>query len=842
MLSLPKRLFTAANRRCIVVAAWVFVVTPAYAQSENEALPLTATLTLGFDSSLPARRTDTWTPLSALLENGGDPIQGRLVAQIYYGQESTDIFYSCPVDLPTGSRKMYRIPVFLSGETAEVQVVLEYGRKQVALGHLATAALDDQFEIVGALTRERDSLNFMGTRPEEAEEEQTIRRILYVDAQTLPTEWIAYQGLDSLIWAGGQAETALLPEQLSAFRSWLTMGGRLVLFAGSLRQELTETPWAQFLPLELTGSQTLPAGTVLEGSFFRDPQTLSRPVVVSTGTLHEALKPRVLLRAGEIPVVVEVDWGAGTVIYCALAPQLVLLTSPAATLHLWDVLLTGLGNLPASVTIQFDPVVERFLRSLVQAELPSAWFIAGFLGLYILLIVPVNYFVFRRFRRLEWAWLMVPVWAIVFTVGAYHIGAIHQQGTVNLNALSVIETFPNSTRGRATSFISIYSPVRSWYNVRFAGGVFPHLITGGAFFGPSLPTSSDQTLLVHYDPDTTVIADVLIHHWSQRMVKAAHAIDLGEGVAIDLSWDDDRLVGTVTNRTTYTIHDPILYILDRSYRLGDRLEPRQSRSVPEVSQQFDRRKAEEELGERGLLAPYLVRRSRRLSTWGTQQIEQFALLYRCWLYTDPFGRNLSLLTGWIDHLFLEPELDRSVSRQKGQAVLAVLFSPYSWPTGVIRIPPTSWHTQSLFVQGWPGVSRRMGDFLRVQPGKSEEFTLVTDLPLRGSQIRRLRILPKPAFAQQLYGSSGREAIIYVQNQQAKKWKEIPWKMSEVRQTMMIIGSEDVADPHLYVKMRTGTIAIRIENPGLGVVRVPADPLTVTLEVEYRGSADDQRGL
>jgi hypothetical protein len=840
MLFAARRHVAAANLSRILVAAGLVFATAAYAQSEKEELPLTATLTLGFDSGLPARRGDAWTPLSALLENLGDPIKGRLVAQVYYGLEPADIFYSCPVDLPTGSRKMYHVAVFLPGEGAEVQVSAEYGRKRVLLGQLATPVVEDQ--LVGALTRERDRLNFLATGPEEAGEIQTIRRILYVDAQTLPTQWIAYHGLDVVIWAGGQVETALLPEQLSAFRNWLTMGGRFVLFAGSLRQELTDTPWAEFLPLELTSSETLPAGTLLEGSLFRDPQTLSRPVVVSTGTLVKSLQPRVLLRAGDIPVVVEVDWGAGTVIYCAFEPQPSLLTSGEATLYLWDVLLTGLGSLPVYVTAQLDPIVSRFLRSLVQAELPSAWFIAGFLGLYILLVVPLNYLVFRRFRRLEWAWLMVPVWAVVFTVAAYHIGAIYQKGTVSLNALSVIEAFPSSTRGRATSFVSVYSPVRRWYDVRFTrGNVFPLLVGEDGFFGSGLSPRAGQTLAVHYDPDATVIADILIHHWSQRIVKAAHAVDLGNGVAIDLTWDNETLVGTVTNRTPYTILDPALYVMDRRYRLGARLEPDQSRSVPLSYEPCDLPRLEEEVARLQGMVPYSPRGRAAPRTSG---VGEFAPLYRYWLHYDPFGKDLSLFTGWVNHLFLQPELDRSISQQEGRALLAILFSAYSWPAGIIQIPPSSWYIQRSFVRGMPFlVGRRVSESLSVQPGRQTEYALMTDLPLRGCQVRRLRIEPADAFIRQLrdHGVSNKP-IICIQNRRTKEWQEVPWRLSNRRVDPWAVEAEDVADPHAYVNQRSGTIAIQIDNRGSLPIGVGDDSLTVTLEVDYRGYIGGQRGL
>ncbi len=824
-----------------LIVLWCVTVCglPAASQIEEQGdLPVKATLVLGFDPGVSARRVDSWTPVCALLENNGDAIEGKLVAQVFYGDLATDMLYSCPVDLPTGSRKVFQLPVYLSGESVEVQVRLEYGGDEVLLDQLAASPLDEEFEIVAVLARQRDSLDFMGTVWDELAEEGTTRRILYTEPQILPSHWIAYQGLDTLVWAGGPPEPPLQPEQLSAFRRWLAMGGHLVLFVGSLRQELADSPWNEFLPMDLTGTETLPSGSVMEGPAMHEPQAIRRAIVVSVGRLLESLEPDVWLRCGDIPLVVEVEWGAGSVIYCAFEPQTGLFAAEPVSLHLWDILLAGLGSLPVTVTTQMDPTISHLLRSQLQAELPSASFIAGFLGLYIILVVPVNYLVFRRFRRLEWAWLMVPVWAIVFTVAAYYIGAIYQRGTISYTELSVVEAFPESTYGRATSFMSIYSPVRHWYDIKFTDQpTFPLVVAEMDPDSRGLSLTAPENLSVRYDPNATVIENVLIHHWSQRVVKAAHNADLGKGLDIDLTWDEARLTGEITNHTPYTIRRPTLYVMDRRYNLGRRLEPGETCTVPDTFQPYVSREVENEISNMG---------SWRYGQRGRDL--DLGRLYRYWLSVDPFGSRFSLVTGDVDRLLLRPELGWSVDQETGQALLAVLFNTYSWPKGVFTIPADSWHFGSLFATSMLTTVPSLDKTYRISPNESIEYVLLTDFNLRAAQVRGLRIMPDPrelryeAPPPQRYRGSamlrprGRPITnpehfprFFIRNTHTKEWRPIQWT------GLTDVNGDDIGDPYMYVKLRSGSLLIRAENVSDTPIEINEDSLGIELDVEYPGA-------
>jgi len=832
----------------------------AFSQPSNEAPSIQAKVTLGFDPARVIRRLDSWSSLNVLLENPREPFQGQIVARIYYGTVPTDTYYACPVDLPTGSRKMYRLPMYLWGDAAEVEVNLVQGRKEQNLARPAAPSLSDDLEAVALLARERDAFNFLGALSEDdvikEDEEQETRQVLYTDTQYLPAHWIAYQSIDALAWCGGANEPPLQPEQVAAFRTWLRMGGRLVLFAGSHHQELAETPWSQFLPLKIAETQTLPEGTQVEGSCLGVPQALAHPEVVTVGTIHESLQPRVLMRAGEIPLVVEVDWAAGSVVYCAFDLRRDLFDSKEAMHQLWTVVFSNENALPNSPVSLMDSPASMMLRSALQVKLPSAGFIAGFLGLYIILVVPVNWLLFRKYKRMEFAWATVPVWAVMFAVAAYYIGAIYQRGTAAFSSLSFVEALPGSAEGRVTSYLSIYSPVRYWYDVTFPGQeIYPQVLRGDDSAMRMRSGMGGEMLFARYDPEGTVISDLLIHHWSQRTVKATHRMDLQEGIAVDAALrPGENLQGSITNRTNYTILNPTIYTAQsqyslRRYKIGERLKPGEQYSIPEDFEELARPNR-----NMGQMFP-----SQPNANFSDPAIS-LSLMDQYWsfLNADPIGTGYAVLTGRIEEFPLRPSLGRNIEPGANHTLLALLFNPHRHASGIYTIPTDSWHTGNPFAMmgmygyggygGTPPRARRLPQGgmgmpfpgqSQVEPGKAFDFDLVTDYNLRRIRLRRLTV----GFDRNLYSQFGIQKVreiaqnpsfLSIRDRRTGEWHPIPFQLNDRGALEPAeVRSMDRMDIQNYVNRRTGTISFRVKHifSDKQPIQLDAALLRVNLEVD-----------
>jgi len=114
-----------------------------------------------------------------------------------------------------------------------------------------------------------------------------------------------------------------------------------------------------------------------------------------------------------------------------------------------------------------DAQVARAARRALQGasgiEIPELKFVLRTLLVYLAVLVPLNYIVFRLLRRLEWAWLAVPVIALV---GA---GAVIRQAQLDIgfarsqNEVSVLELYGGYPRSHLTRFVSLYNSLSSSY-------------------------------------------------------------------------------------------------------------------------------------------------------------------------------------------------------------------------------------------------------------------------------------------------------------------------------------------------------------------------------------------
>ena len=126
---------------------------------------------------------------------------------------------------------------------------------------------------------------------------------------------------------------------------------------------------------------------------------------------------------------------------------------------------TGLGGWTDTsdvITLSSD-----ILRRESGIEIPPISLVVKSLSLYLFLLVPVNYVVFRWMGRLEYAWLAVPVIALggallVARAARLDIGFARSQ-----TEMAVLEMQPGYSRGHLTRIMAIYNSLSSTYDVDF---------------------------------------------------------------------------------------------------------------------------------------------------------------------------------------------------------------------------------------------------------------------------------------------------------------------------------------------------------------------------------------
>src|SRR5262249_5005717 len=160
-------------------------------------------------------------------------------------------------------------------------------------------------------------------------------------------------------------------------------------------------------------------------------------------------------------------------------------------------------------------------------EAPGFMFIGIFLVLYIICLVPVNYFILRKLDRKELAWITSLVIIVFFSTGAYALGYSIKGGRLFLRFASVVEGAANEDGFSAHTFATVFSPRQSRYDISVADA-------GALASEATLDTSSFQQPvgdLTLVQDTKTHVKDVLKNMWDQRSFLFQSHIKLGGAIA-----------------------------------------------------------------------------------------------------------------------------------------------------------------------------------------------------------------------------------------------------------------------------------------------------------------------
>ncbi len=821
----------------------------------------------GFSDGLLIRRENTWIPFTVVLANDGDSLSGELVISI----NETDIKYHTPVDLPGGSRKVVRLAVYPMTSTDEFKIDFVHGsgllRTELS-PRLAVLALDPQIELVAIIASSEGQHRRLGIF--DPESESAIRRVIYAEPITLPEHWLAYAGIDALVWDGGSVEE-LTEAQQDALSTWIQMGGHLVLSLGESWNDLNGSSWSRFLPVNFDGSEVIPAGTKVKWPGAQEDVTLDRDTVVATTSSPLPVDAVVALRTERIDasprgksLLIRQKSGAGVIdtLLFSIAGNQPRLLPDEYDRNLLDILVGSNARLPQLAANQVEPSAASFLRTEVQGELPSAWFIAGFLGLYILLVVPVNYFIFRRLGRLEWAWFMVPVWAVIFAVAAYYIGSIHQRGQVTVAEFSIVEAAPSSSFGRALSLVSLYSPVREMYEIKLEDQI-GFFSLHSASENPNMRMTSGAAtvdvapLSVRYEDGMSVLERILVYHWSQKTVKVTSKVNLGGGIDVDLDLSGPTIGGKVRNGSKFTLYDAEVVIGTGVYEVGT-LQPGQ-----EQTPRFIRRFSPTTNDPMAMMR-FQSSRSRRVvsgdwQTWREHPerwIRDQALpIYQTAFMEDDYGKGMAFLTAYIEAQLVQPEVGRGIGEHFGHALVCVPFMLKPAHRAEERIKPELWrksHNNQL--ANMSGISDTENLF--VNPGSNNfaggaEIEAHCQLQLASVRIDKLKIRlgigqnhtrkmdqrggRQMSFEDYQAADPGNLRQIKIEMRQwaTHVWTEVPFETGELNEDHTRNLRDIVitpSNPSLFLDCRDSRLRFRISNPTDCSLMIPLEEVDIEAEI------------
>jgi hypothetical protein len=544
-----------------------FSIIPASAQTE----PITMNVTPAFQGYF---KYGEWLPVWVNLENSGPDLEGEV--QVRVVRDFEQITYAVPVSLPSGARK--RIPVYVlpNNFSHELKVDFVINDELIQSQKIVVQPQPNINYVIGIAARERGALALLpGIRL------PGNRSSVLVDValENLPERPEALRTLDSLI-LNDIDTSSLTPAQTQALVGWVQQGGRLVIGGGAGALQTTAGLPDELLTLQpdgLTEIESLDELTEYAGTSSIE---VPGPFVVTTG---EILQGQTLAEQGDDLLIQEVKSGKGYSTFVALD----LSTSPfnawTGTYAFWETLITPGATYPnwmppdMSERQMTTGPIGNALSNIPSLDLPSASAIVILLAIYIILVGPVNYLVLRWRKKLQWAWVTIPLITLIFTAMSFGIGYAKRGTDLIINKIAILQPQPDGP-AQVSSYLGLFSPANQAYQIEVTGNnlLSPMENYYSPWSSTMGPGGSGNLTFVQSDP--SLVRGLTVNQWSMQSFMTETSLEGVHQVSSDLRIDGEELVGTITNDSGYSLKDVILIFRPNYTRLGD-LEPGESAEV-----------------------------------------------------------------------------------------------------------------------------------------------------------------------------------------------------------------------------------------------------------------------
>ncbi|OYT72568.1 MAG: hypothetical protein CFK48_02520 [Armatimonadetes bacterium CP1_7O] len=364
-------------------------------------------------------------PLAVQLESKSGNYQGML--SVIVGGFGSRREYLYPIDLPAGSRKVViTTPIVgLYGDQATLRftargVTIETQQKisQVLQGDQLAVLVGDS---IGGLQVLQQTQTVENPFEVDYSTNRPVRghyRVAYCRPELFPEQAIALSGAQMIVLGSGAER--LRAEQWNALRRWVMLGGVLIAPGGAGAVYLQNPALQALLPVRVQGAAPVSQLRAL-GNWTGQPA----PEGAATLTKATLTTGATLLQQDGLPLIAVRPYGLGAVVFLAFNPLDQPMRDYNARRLFWQRLINQTLSFAPSFTIasihQYqggytqDPWSgQPRLSTNVEIKPPSTALIVVILGVYFLMVVPVNYWTLKRLRALDWAWVVTPLIALVF--------------------------------------------------------------------------------------------------------------------------------------------------------------------------------------------------------------------------------------------------------------------------------------------------------------------------------------------------------------------------------------------------------------------------------------------
>ena len=776
----------------IVAFAMLFSASATVYAQDQQDVTLTARVALG-----AACKEDRWIPIRVTVENKGADLNGRVQLVPQDSFSSTNSVYAVDVSLPTTSRKEFFLYVHPAGVSGRASVNLTVGGRELVTFPINIICVSEESLLIGLLADDPSSYDVLG----EVSSAVTRARVVPLQFADLPDRAHGWEAMDALVISG--VDTGVISDQQrAALKLWLAQGGKLLVIGGPKWQGTT-AGLDDVLPLALNATRTSNDLSALAQYFGTQGALDTQAAVLAVGQVRS--DANVLVSQDNAPLLVQRKIGFGAVYYLAADPGLEPLNSWSGMPTLYSDLLGSSSSAPRWLHSAWDSnTANQALAAIEALGLLPTFYIFCLLGVYILVIGPVNYFLLSRLKRQEWAWVTIPVFVIVFTLFAYFSGYLVRGTRPVLNRLAVVQAWDGVEQARVRALVGVYSPARSSYTMQSGGSLLLHPFGGGQGLQSNRAWLSLQQGADISRPDALVEAGGMEATFLDGNLPA---LSFTHHLVINLNEQAPLLSGDITNTSQYALHDAILVTPDQSRNLGE-IGPGDTRQV-----QMTLSANPDGADFYKFMSQYYYGSSRSDDKTVRRDALMNAILPS---QSESKVAPGIYLVGWVDDAVLSTGLQGVASDNVDTSLYILMLSPtFTQNPGAVKLTP------GLFTWETSDFSPYHSDYgpPLSQAGHILDFKLAVPLPYRAVKSLTLT-LSRPTFAG---GNAPTDIIALLWDWESAAWvepaKALRW------------GDNDIPDPERFVG-RGGGIRLNIKpDPGVssGFAQIGSTYFTLVVE-------------
>lgn len=372
--------------------------------------------------------------------------------------------------LEPGAKK--RLPMAFSGDVmSELSVRVNQQNVPLTSRHSGTS------RDIGILSNESDRFDYLrslkidgnvyytpnasGSGGVDSDEYLVPSSMSALPADLFPSNWGYLKSLQVLICYDLNAVN-LSDAQLKAMENWVRQGGQLVLVSNGIANEYTGSKLEHLLPLYPESTETVAGRVVVQGRLHKEAKA------VPEGSEDYTLCWR------------PVDYGRVWFVNTPLLDTTTL--GEQKTVELWRGILNAIQPNNGQQTLRV--VNYDLLNNIPEIPRTQAGWVALFILMYGVVVGPINLSVLRKRDKMLYAFITVPLVALLFAGGAYAVNRFLRPSKPVLREVGWFRLKTGELEGPAEAEQVLFSP-----NSR----LFDLSCQAGTAFSPTLYTYRNQT-------------------------------------------------------------------------------------------------------------------------------------------------------------------------------------------------------------------------------------------------------------------------------------------------------------------------------------------------------------